>query len=81
MDAPAKSLHLDEAERGHLFDLARASNTTTRAARHRSRPKIRQSIYRVLDALSVPAYMRNNRMDILAANQMLHRALYRHPQP
>ncbi len=75
LEALARALRLDEAERAHLFDLARASNTTAPALRRSPRPKIRPSIHRVLDALGAPAYLRNNRMDILAANQMCF-ALY-----
>jgi transcriptional regulator with XRE-family HTH domain len=33
LDALAQALQLDEAERGHLFDLARAANTTARPRR------------------------------------------------
>jgi hypothetical protein len=36
LEALARALQLDEAERAHLFDLARAQNTTTRPRRRRS---------------------------------------------
>jgi transcriptional regulator with XRE-family HTH domain len=75
LEALARALQLDEAEQAHLFDLARAASNTPKAGRGTARPKIRPSIYRVLDALTAPAYVRNNRMDILAANQMCF-ALY-----
>jgi hypothetical protein len=72
----ADALHLDEAERGHLFDLARAAGSTPRT---RGRPvgqSVRPSVQQTLDAMAgVPAYVRNGRRDILAANQ-LGRALY-----
>jgi transcriptional regulator with XRE-family HTH domain len=77
LDALARALQLDEAERGHLFDLARAASPgVRRSPRRPKQAKIRPSIYRVLDALTAsPAYIRNARMDILAANS-LARALY-----
>jgi len=73
----ARALQLDEAERCHLFDLARvASAGAARVPRVGAQPGLRPSIYRILDALSgAPAYVRNTRMDILAAND-LSRALY-----
>jgi transcriptional regulator with XRE-family HTH domain len=76
LDALANALKLDEAERTHLFALARESGAgTTRRKRtppHRVRPAIQQ----VLDAMTdAPAWVRNGRHDILAMNQ-LARALY-----
>src|SRR6266704_3291175 len=38
LEALARALQLDEAERAHLFDLARAANTTAITARTRRRP-------------------------------------------
>jgi transcriptional regulator with XRE-family HTH domain len=74
LDALARALQLDEAERTHLFDLARAANTTVTAARTRRRPTrqhARPGVQRILDAMSTaPAYVRNGRLDILAANQL-----------
>ena len=77
LDALARALQLDEAERGHLFDLARAATPgVLRSPRRSKSAKIRSSIYRVLEALTAsPAYIRNARMDILAAND-LARTLY-----
>lgn len=74
LEALARALHLDEAERAHLFDLARAANTTAAAARTRSRPAVQQvrpGVQRILDAMTgSPAYVRNGRLDILSANQL-----------
>ncbi len=75
LEALTGALQLDEAERAHLFDLARAGSSPVRAGRRASQPKIRPSIYRILDALTAPAYIRNARMDILAANPLCY-ALY-----
>jgi transcriptional regulator with XRE-family HTH domain len=75
LEALASALRLDEAERAHLYDLARASSP---AGQRRSglSSRVRPATLRVIDAMtSVPAYVRNGRFDILAANQ-LGRALY-----
>ena len=71
LDALARALRLDEAERAHLFNLAGTANAPTRA-RPRSRPqRVRPSIQRLLAAMTgVPAYVRTGRLDILAANRL-----------
>lgn len=74
LEAIAGALQLDEAERAHLYDLARASGPQRR--RPAGATRVRPTILRVLDAMGeVPAYVRNGRFDILGANQ-LGRALY-----
>lgn len=74
----AKALRLDEAERAHLFNLAHAASPVGRPPRRRS-PKTwtpHPSLQWVLDAITAgPAFVRNGRMDILAANP-LGRAFY-----
>jgi transcriptional regulator with XRE-family HTH domain len=77
LDAIASALQLDEAERAHLFDLVRTVTTSRRPARRRpSQERVRPAVQRVLDAmLTIPAYVRNGRLDILAANS-LGAALY-----
>jgi transcriptional regulator with XRE-family HTH domain len=75
LDAVARALQLDEAERAHLFDLARAARPT-RAPRRQNRNQVRPSLQRVVDSmLSTPAFVRNGRLDLLAINT-LGRALY-----
>lgn len=78
LDALAAALKLDEAERDHLFDLAReagAGSASTRRPR-KSAPTVRPAIQQVLDAVTdAPAWVRNGRHDILAMNS-LARALY-----
>src|SRR6516165_1778749 len=68
----ARALHLDEAERAHLFDLARAAAPAApRAPRRPSPQQVRPSVRRILDSMTTtPAYVRNARLDILAANQL-----------
>src|SRR4029079_6518791 len=73
--ALARALQLDEAEQAHLFDLARAANAHPRARRRTSPNRVRPSVQRVLDALTAPAWIRNDRADVVAANVLGH-ALY-----
>ena len=76
LDALAHALQLDDAECAHLFDLARAADTTTHARRRPVQQRARPSVQRILDAISdAPAYVRNGRRDILAANRLGY-ALY-----
>jgi transcriptional regulator with XRE-family HTH domain len=75
LDALADALRLDDAERAHLFDLARATGPI---APRRSRPaqrRVRPAVQRVLDSIGSPATVSNMRCDYLAANE-LGRALY-----
>jgi transcriptional regulator with XRE-family HTH domain len=75
--AVAGALRLDEAERAHLFDLARAARD--RAAGRRRRPAkltVRPSVQWMIEAMTgVAAFVANGRQDILAANH-LGRALF-----
>jgi transcriptional regulator with XRE-family HTH domain len=76
LEALARALQLDETERTHLFDLARATQASPPRRRRRAQQRIRPSVQHVLDAMvSVPAFVRNGRLDILGANS-LGRALY-----
>jgi transcriptional regulator with XRE-family HTH domain len=76
LDAVARALQLDDAERAHLFDLARAANASSTTRRRPSAQKVRPGVQRVLDAMTAaPAWIRNGRADVLAANA-LGRALY-----
>jgi transcriptional regulator with XRE-family HTH domain len=75
LDALAHALQLDEAEREHLFALARTAGTSPH--RRRTTPtSVRPAIQQVLDAITdAPAWVRNGRHDIMAMNR-LARALY-----
>jgi hypothetical protein len=77
LDAIARALQLGEVERNHLFDLARAANTTPARARRRpTRTQVRPSVQRLLDTMTgTAAFLRNGRLDILATNRLGH-ALY-----
>ncbi|MFF3494641.1 helix-turn-helix transcriptional regulator [Streptomyces sp. NPDC002795] len=78
LESLARALRLDDAEREHLFDLARAANGAARPVRRRRSKKWvpRDSLTRALDAIALgPAFVRNGRMDVLATNA-LGRAFY-----
>ena len=80
LDAVAGALHLDEAERAYLFDLARNANAGGRPGRRgttrRRATQVRPTVQTVLDSMrDVPAFVRNERLDILGTNT-LGRALY-----
>ena len=76
LDGVARALHLDDAERDHLLDLARASASTPARQRRLKSTGVTQSVQQVLDAITdAPAWVRNARHDLLAANR-LARALY-----
>jgi transcriptional regulator with XRE-family HTH domain len=83
LDAIARALQLDDAERAHLFHLAHAADGTSAGMRPRRPPaKLwtpRPSLQWVLDKFSAPAIVRNGRMDLLAVNQLgraMHSSLY-----
>lgn len=76
LDALASALQLDEAERDHLFHLARQSGARSGSRRRRPAATVRSTLQQVLDAFSdAPAWIRNGRYDVLAMNR-LARALY-----
>ena len=76
LDGIAGALQLDEAERAHLFDLARAAQPTPPRKRRTKTSGVTDGIQQVLDAIAdAPAWVRNARHDMLAANRMA-RALY-----
>jgi transcriptional regulator with XRE-family HTH domain len=72
LNALARALRLDAAERLHLFNLARPEAAARLAS---SRGAIRPSVQRTLDAFTGMALVRNRRWDYLAANA-LGRAVY-----
>ena len=76
LDALAGALQLDDAERTHLFALARASGPSGSRRKRPAPATVRPAIQQVLDAMTdAPAWIRNGRHDIVAMNQ-LARALY-----
>jgi len=77
LESLANALQLDDAERAHLYDLARAASDGGRSRRRPVRKQvIRSGVQLTLDAISgSPAFVRNGRLDLLATNA-LGRALY-----
>ena len=83
LDAVASALQLDEPERTHLTNLAQVANSTQRVRRRPPQEGVRPTIQRILDAMTgAPAFVRNGRRDILAANRLgygLYSELYLDP--
>ena len=84
LGALAGALQLDDAERAHLFDLARTAHpTATRPRRRPARQPVRAEVQWTLDAITgAAAFVSNDRLDILAANQLglaLYSELYDAP--
>jgi transcriptional regulator with XRE-family HTH domain len=76
LEAIAQALRLNEVERAHLFHLARAVQPSSAQRRRRATRPIPPSVHQILDAINAaPAFIRNDRLDILAANG-LGRAFY-----
>jgi len=78
LDAIARALQLDDAERAHLVSLAHeanGSNAILRPSRRSKQWTIRPSLQWSLDTITTPAILVNNRSDMLAANH-LGRAMY-----
>ncbi|MDT4994707.1 MAG: hypothetical protein QOH97_4599 [Actinoplanes sp.] len=80
LEALARTLQLDETEREHLFDLARAADGMPTSGRHRrrtatkaaSRPSLRWALEAITDAV---AFVRDPQQNLLATNA-LGRAFY-----
>ncbi|MFF5185809.1 helix-turn-helix domain-containing protein [Streptomyces sp. NPDC000345] len=76
LEAVARALQLDDAERAHLLNLAHAADGSDALTRPRRRAARRawtphRSLQWVLDAVTAgPAFVRNGRMDLLATNQL-----------
>ena len=83
IDGLAHALQLDEAERVHLEDLLRTAGTTRPPRRRPARQRVRPTVQRILDSLTLaPAFVLNGRLDILAANDLgvaLYSPIYADP--
>ena len=76
LDALARALQLDEAERAHLVDLARGASAASRSRREPPNPQVRPSVARILELMTdIPAFVNNRRLDVMVANP-LAQALY-----
>lgn len=80
LDAMARALQLDDTERAHLFDLARAADGIPTSGRPRrratkpaaARPSLQWAVDSIRDAV---AFVRNPQQDLLVTNE-LGRAFY-----
>lgn len=71
IDCLAHALQLDEAERAHLQALLRTVGSTRPPRRRPDLQRVRPTVQRILDSLTVaPAFVLNGRLDILAANDL-----------
>ncbi|WP_433508802.1 helix-turn-helix transcriptional regulator [Nonomuraea sp. CA-143628] len=75
LEALARALRLDDAERAHLLHLAQTADGSDVLTRPRRRAARAQTLHRslqwTLDAITAgPALVQNSRMDVLAANQL-----------
>ncbi|MDY7102161.1 MAG: helix-turn-helix transcriptional regulator [Actinomycetota bacterium] len=71
LDSVARALQLDDAERAHLDDLVRAAKDDRPPRRRRTPRRVRPGVQQVLDAMTgAAAYVRNGRLDVLAANTL-----------
>ncbi|MBC2864927.1 helix-turn-helix transcriptional regulator [Streptomyces mexicanus] len=76
LEALARALRLDDAERTHLFHLARTAGTAHPARRRPAPQRVRPAVQQLLDSMTeTPAFVRNGRLDILSANRLGY-ALY-----
>ena len=71
LEALARGLKLDDAERAHLLDLARAAGPVPRPRRRPAKQGVRPAVQRLLDAITgAPALVQDGRLNVLAANQL-----------
>jgi transcriptional regulator with XRE-family HTH domain len=71
LEAIARALRLNDAEREYLFDISRTAPRNSRPTPQ----AVRTSVQRVLDHMTVPAIVYNTNQDLVAAN-LMGRALY-----
>ena len=74
LEGISRALQLDDAERSHLYDLARAASRGARPQLRRRRARaqqVRPGVQQLLDAMdNVPAFLQNGRLDIIAINRL-----------
>ncbi|MFJ3407863.1 helix-turn-helix domain-containing protein [Promicromonospora sp. NPDC090134] len=76
LKALGRALKLDESESAYLFDLARKATGPAAKPRRTRAQQVRPSVQQILDAIvDLPAWVRNDRYDMLATNRMA-RALH-----
>ncbi|MFD6969070.1 helix-turn-helix domain-containing protein [Streptomyces sp. NPDC059949] len=82
LDAIARALRLEEAERLHLHDLARSSVTGSGRGRRPAPERVTEATGQLLEALvHVPAIVTGRRSDVLAWNRLGHALFAGHLDP
>lgn len=81
LDAVARALCLDEAERRHLHDLADAGRRRTPARRPRAEQAGATTLHLLSTLESVPALVSGRRTDVLAWNRLGHALFAAHLSP
>ena len=84
LEAVARALQLDEAERTYLFDLARAARPTRTPQRRGQGARSSRAVQWMLDSMTgSAAFVANGRLDIVATNTLgraLHSPLFDNPR-
>jgi transcriptional regulator with XRE-family HTH domain len=75
LEALARALRLDDAERSHLYDLARSASPVAPKRRRPTQHQVRPVVQRMVDSMATPVVVRNSRSDYISANAF-GRALY-----
>jgi transcriptional regulator with XRE-family HTH domain len=74
LDGVSRALQLDDAERAHLFDLARTANDGLSLQRARATPRAQQikpALQQMIDAMGqVPVFVQNRRLEAVATNAL-----------
>jgi transcriptional regulator with XRE-family HTH domain len=72
LESLVRALQLDDAERSHLYDLARACRPTAPMRRRRAtKPQLRPNVQWVLDSITgAAAFVSNGSHDVIAANRL-----------
>lgn len=81
LESVARALQMTSAEREHLFNLARLANGAGPARWATPSRLVRPNVQGLLDSMSAPAWVRNGKLDLLAANRLgaaLHSPLFDH---
>ncbi len=82
LDAIARALQLEEAERLHLHNLARSSATGSGRGRRPAPERVTEATGQLLEALAhVPAIVTGRRSDVLAWNRLGHALFAGHLDP
>jgi transcriptional regulator with XRE-family HTH domain len=87
LEGISQALHLDEAERTHLYDLVRTANKGAHAQRRRGRVRaqqVRPAVQQMIDAMTaLPTIVQNERLDLIASNRLgaaFYSEMYVQPQ-